>query len=170
MSINFLALFAAALIPMVLGFIWYHPKLFGNTWMQASGMTEEKMKSGNMALIFGLSFVFSLILAWIMNLIAIHDNFIAGALFYETNGTMVPAAGSEAEKWLNQYNTLYAASNHTFKHGAFHAAFIAGICLALPIIATNALFERKGFKYIAINAGYWIITLTLMGGIIAAWR
>jgi hypothetical protein len=36
----------------------------------------------------------------------------------------------------------------------------------LPILATNALFERKGFKYIAINAAYWIITLAVMGGII----
>ncbi|HRN41812.1 MAG TPA: DUF1761 family protein [Vicingus sp.] len=28
------------------------------------------------------------------------------------------------------------------------------------------MFERKGFKYIAINSGYWIITLGLMGGVI----
>jgi hypothetical protein len=38
--------------------------------------------------------------------------------------------------------------------------------LVLPILSINAMFERKGFKYIAINAGYWIITLGLMGGII----
>ena len=38
-------------------------------------------------------------------------------------------------------------------------------CLA-HFSGTNALFERKGFRYIAVNAGYWILTLMIMGGII----
>jgi len=46
---------------------------------------------------------------------------------------------------------------------------MAGILFALPILATNAMFERKSFKYIAINAGYWIITIGLMGGVISQW-
>jgi len=28
------------------------------------------------------------------------------------------------------------------------------------------MFERRGFKYIAIHGGYWMLTLGLMGGII----
>tara|TARA_B110000091_G_C13629440_1_gene396476 strand:- start:583 stop:726 length:144 start_codon:yes stop_codon:yes gene_type:complete len=46
---------------------------------------------------------------------------------------------------------------------------LAGVLLALPILATNAMFEAKGFKYIAVNAGYWIISLALMGGIVCQW-
>ena len=46
---NFVAIIVAALIPMIIGFIWYHPKVFGNTWMQVAGMTEEKVKTGNKA-------------------------------------------------------------------------------------------------------------------------
>lgn len=167
---NFVALLVAALVPMALGFVWYHPKVFGNAWMAASGMTEEKAKSGNMALIFGLSFLFSLILAFAMNTIAIHDGFIDGATFYATGGTMQPEAGSELAKWVEYYQTNLAASNHSFSHGAFHGVLIGGLFVALPIMATNALFERKGFKYVAVNVGYWIITLGLMGGIVAAWR
>ncbi len=64
---------------------------------------------------------------------------------------------------MEQYGTNF----RTFKHGAFHGA-IGGIMLALPIVGTNALFERKGVKYIAINAGFWIISMALMGGIICA--
>ena len=45
-----------------------------------------------------------------------------------------------------------------------------GLFLALPILGTNALFERKGFKYIAVNAGYWILTIALMGGLLCAWQ
>jgi hypothetical protein len=41
-----------------------------------------------------------------------------------------------------------------------------GLFFALPVLGTNALFQHKGFKYIVINVGYWIITLALMGAVI----
>ena len=44
----------------------------------------------------------------------------------------------------------YGDAFRTFKHGALHGT-IAGIFIALPIIGTNALFERKSAKYIFIN-------------------
>ena len=169
MEINFLALIVSALVPTVMGFVWYHKAVFGKAWMAGSGMTEEKMQSGNMPLIFGLAILFSLMLAFSMNIHSVHDANVAGAMFYATNGTMQPEAGSELANWMEYYNTNLAASNHTFKHGAFHGFFI-GLLLIMPIIANNALFERKGFKYAAINAGYWIVCLTIMGGILAAWR
>jgi hypothetical protein len=43
---------------------------------------------------------------------------------------------------------------------------MGGLTLALPIIGINALFERRGFKYIAINVGYWVVSMAIMGGII----
>ena len=55
MEFNVLAILVSAIVPLVLGFLWYNPILFGNAWMRESGMTEEKMKSGNMAVIFGVS-------------------------------------------------------------------------------------------------------------------
>lgn len=57
----------------------------------------------------------------------------------------------------------YGNDFRTFKHGALHGT-ITGIGLALPIVAVNAMFERRGFKYIAVTAGYWILCLILMGG------
>ncbi|MBK8565916.1 MAG: DUF1761 domain-containing protein [Saprospiraceae bacterium] len=168
MEINFFALIVAALVPMLLGFVWYHEKVFGKAWMAAAGMTDEKIKGGNMALIFGLSFLFSLMLAFQMNIQAVHDGFVEGAIAHATNYGE-PAPGSEIAKWIEFYKTNLAASNHTFKHGAFHAVML-GLFLVLPVFATNALFERKGFKYVAVNVGYWIICLGIMGGIIAAWR
>ncbi|MFN0174279.1 MAG: DUF1761 domain-containing protein [Saprospiraceae bacterium] len=170
MENNFIALVVAALVPMVLGFIWYHPKLFGTAWMRSAGLTDEILKTGNMAVIFGVSFLMSIMLAFVMNVIGYHDSFVAGAMYYATNGTMIPEAGSELAKWFEYYQSNLAESNHTFKHGAFHGASIAGIFIVLPITVFNALFERKGFKYMAINAGFWIVSLSLMGGIIASWH
>ena len=58
-------------------------------------------------------------------------------------------------------------SYRTFKHGALHGT-ISGFIIATPVLATNAMFEGKGFKYIAINCGYWIVCFGLMGGIVSA--
>jgi hypothetical protein len=37
-------------------------------------------------------------------------------------------------------------------------------------IAMMALFELRSFRYILINGGYGLLSLTLMGGILGAWR
>ncbi|MFN1833759.1 DUF1761 domain-containing protein [Balneola sp. MJW-20] len=62
MDVNWLAVLAATLIGFVIGFLWYGP-LFGKQWMAASGMTEEKAQQGNMAKIFGFSFIFQALMA-----------------------------------------------------------------------------------------------------------
>ena len=52
---NFLAVLVAAVSTLVVGFVWYHPKVFGTAWMKEADMTEDKMKGANMGLIFGLA-------------------------------------------------------------------------------------------------------------------
>ena len=52
MNINFLALLLAAISTLAVGFIWYHPKVFGTIWMKESGVTEQTMKGSNMIVIF----------------------------------------------------------------------------------------------------------------------
>ena len=56
----------------------------------------------------------------------------------------------------------------TFKHGALHGGLV-GVLIAFPVLGTNAIFEQKSAKYILINAGYWILTMSLMGGVINSW-
>ena len=63
----------------------------------------------------------------------------------------------------------YKDEFRTFKHGAFHGV-IAGLFIVLPILGINALFERKSWKYILINVGYWTVTLAIMGAIVCGWR
>ena len=161
---NILILLAAALIPMILGFIWYNPKVFGNAWMKASNVTEEKIKSSNMALVLIVTFVFSFLLAFILQTIVIHQFSLLGILANEP-GIMDPT--SENGKWLVDFMAKHGNNFRTFKHGALHGT-MAGLLIALPIVGTNALLERRGFKYIAINAGYWTICLALMGGTLCA--
>jgi len=44
------------------------------------------------------------------------------------------------------------------------------IFVVLPIMATNGMFERSSWKLIWVNVSYWVITLSIMGGIICAWQ
>jgi len=130
--------------------------------MSASGVTEEMAKTGNMAVIFGVSLVLSILLSIQLNFITIHQGHLASILLGEQGWG---EEGSAVMTLYNDFMTSYGQNFRTFKHGALHGA-LAGFFFALPILGTNALFEHKGFKYIAINVGYWIITLALMGGVI----
>lgn len=154
---NFPVLLGAAFIPMLIGFIWYHPKVFGNFWMAAANMTEEKIKGGNMAIIFGVSLLLSILLSIQMNFISIHQHHVAN-LF-------IGGESPENTAYFENFMALYGDLHRTWTHGMAHG-MLAGLFFALPILGTNALFERKGFKYILVNAGYWTVTLMAMGAVI----
>jgi hypothetical protein len=62
-TLNLPAVFAAALSTLLLGGIWYSPALFGKKWMRACGFTADDLKRGNTGAIFGLAFVFALVMA-----------------------------------------------------------------------------------------------------------
>ena len=165
MQLNFLVLALAALVPMIMGFIYYNPKVVGNAWMKEAGLDEEKMKGANMALIFGLSYLFSFMLATAINMMVIHQSHMASILMNE------PGFKEKTGDVFAMYTDFMAKYGHnfrTFKHGAFHGT-LSGLFVALPIVAINALFERRSFKYILIHVGYWTITIALMGGVICQW-
>lgn len=163
MNINFLAVLVAALIPMILGFIWYNPKVFGTAWMAATGMTPEKAKNSNMAVVFGVSFILALMLAFGLQFMVIHQFHVTSLFYKQPIDDTTSQMGALYKTIMDQFGTSF----RTFKHGALHGT-IGGFMVAVPVLATNAMFEGKGFKYIAINCGYWIVCLGLMGGILSA--
>jgi len=46
---------------------------------------------------------------------------------------------------------------------------MTGLFLILPAVGVSSQFEMKSWKYILITAGYWIVSMMLMGGIICQW-
>jgi len=162
MEFNFLTMAVAALIPLIMGFIWYGPMLFQKAWMKEMGFTEDSMKGANMALIFGLSYVLSFFIAMMLQTFVIHQFGAQSVLMGEpgfTDGT------GEAYTYFQEFMSTYGDRFRTFKHGALHGTMM-GLFIGLPIMGTNAMFERKSFKYVAINVGYWTITMAIMGGIV----
>ena len=116
-----------------------------------------------MPVIFGVSFILAFFLAVQMAGLSIHQNAIA-SLFLGAEGFGVD--GSEIQSLYDQLMSTMGDHHRSFKHGVIHGV-AAGLIFVLPVLGTNALFEGKGFKYIAINVGYWIVTLMLMGGVIS---
>ncbi len=154
--------FVAALIPMIVGAIYYHPKVVGNAWMKTNGFTEESLQEGNMALIFGLSYFFSFLLAFFYSGMVIHQSSMFSLFVPE-----IMESGSEIQQDFNALMAKYGDRHRNFGHGAVHGVFTT-IFFVLPLIAVNSLFERRGWKYIMIHFGYWFITLVLMGGLLCA--
>jgi len=63
MQINVWAVLAAAAANFVIGGLWYSPAVMGKVWMRANGFTPADLEKGSPAVIFGVSFVFCLVMA-----------------------------------------------------------------------------------------------------------
>ena len=132
-NFNWISIAIAGLVPSIIGFIWHHPKVFGNVYDQSIGEEAVQMQKGHRPIVHILAFVFSYVIALYLPYIVVHEV------------------------------TEFA----TFKHGAYHAA-IAALHLAIPLVVVNYLYEQKPFKYILLNVLYWLISISIMGGIISA--
>lgn len=82
-SVNYLAIVAAAAAAMVIGAVWYGP-LFGKRWRVLTGISMEEMKSMPLTPIqaMGIGFVVMLVMAYVLNhVIAL------GSAYYNETGT-----------------------------------------------------------------------------------
>lgn len=132
MEINWIAVIVAALSSFLVGGLWYSQLLFAGVWMKEAGLKEEDLKDANMAKIFGLTFVYSFVMA--VN------------LAYFTADPSIDLA-----------------------MGAFYG-FLTGFGWVAMSTFILSLFERRSWKYMLIHAGYQVISLTLMGIILGAWK
>lgn len=162
---NFSVIALAALVPLIIGFIWYHPKMLGNLWAKEAGLTEAQLKNAGPIRLYIASLVLSLMLSLFIPFLVIHQSHVY-SVFEGTPGANDP--GTEVGAYLKNFMDLYGKNFRTFKHGALHG-FISTLFFVMPVLGIGALFERKSWKYILLHTGYWAITMMLMGGIICQW-
>ncbi len=140
-NVNPLSMVIATLLPVVIGFIFYSKSLFGNKWSSAFGISEDRIQKAGPLFVIAVGIVLSALLAFFML------NFCNGA-------------GQEGEF-------------DTFKHGAAHGAILS-VFVVFPIIGINGLFEQGAMLNLKlrmlmfITFAYWLITLSLMGGVLDA--
>ena len=138
---NLIAVAVAALVPMIMGFIYYHPKVMGNAWMKANGFTLESIGTGPKPVLYLVALAFSFLLSFRLCIDVI-------------------APGQDVAPDGHSYIT--------FQHGLAHGA-INTIFLLLPVLGTISIFEKRGWNWLFVNLAYWGVTLMIMQGILSAW-
>ncbi|OGY97748.1 MAG: hypothetical protein A2855_01720 [Candidatus Liptonbacteria bacterium RIFCSPHIGHO2_01_FULL_57_28] len=140
--VNYLAVLVAAIVAVVLGGLWYGP-VFGKKWIALMGMTPEQIEAGKkkgMAKEYILTFIGSLVMAYVLAW-----GLFAGAPYLAAEGTV----------------------------GA-----VAGICLGLlawlgfvaPVTLGSVLWEGRSWTLWFLNNGYYVVTLAVIGAILAVWK
>ena len=73
MEMNWIAILVSAFATLVVGFIWYNPKVLGTIWMKEAGLKQEDMKEFNMFKIFGFSIIYAFLISFILQMLVIHQ-------------------------------------------------------------------------------------------------
>ncbi|CAN5820250.1 MAG: DUF1761 domain-containing protein [Pyrinomonadaceae bacterium] len=93
-QVNFLAVLVAAVSAFLLGGLWYSPILFGKIWARDAGVSYDQPKKTHAAIVFAVSFLFSLIAATVFALslgrnpalnTAVRDGLAIGACWVATS-------------------------------------------------------------------------------------
>jgi hypothetical protein len=129
---TYVAIIVAAIVQMILGFLWYGP-LFGKTWMSLMGSTTQSMNREGMGKTYAWTFIGSLVTAGVLRRVA----------------TMVGATTIGAGASLGGWVWL---------------GFVATVTLA------SVIYEKRSVNLYVLNNGYQLISLVVMGAILAAWR
>jgi len=94
-EVNYWAVLLAAISSMAVGAVWYMPTAFGNAWMKlAKVKMDKKMSAGKSVYIYGMTFVASLVTAYILA----HVTFLSNAFFH--HGFMQDAVTTAFWLWL----------------------------------------------------------------------
>jgi len=97
-GVNYIAVVLAAVVALVIGFIWYSPRVFGTRWMAYLGTTQAQLGNpGPTGMAVGV--VASLINAWVLAVLSLN---LGGKTL--TDGIMLGVLA-----WLGFMATITAA-------------------------------------------------------------
>lgn len=143
-EVNYLAVIAAGIFPMIVGALWYGP-LFGKRWLALMETTAEEIQEGfNPLKTYGGSFLLALITA-----------FVLAQLFAGLGDAarVVSVAGKSGDAL-----------------GGIYLALLALIAFVLPVGYQSLAFEGRKAGLVWLNLGYNGVALIGQAVIIAVWR
>lgn len=110
-AINWLAVLVCVVVSMVSGAIWYHPKVFFMTWWRGIGKGEDEQPGGNMAIIWPLTILASLVQAIFMALFVHALGSLSGG------ATLISGATTGLLLWLGFIAPTYLVNKLFAGHG-----------------------------------------------------
>lgn len=63
-SVCYLSVFVAAIVGMIVGFLWYSNLLFAKKWMELSKINQKQIEETNMTVAAGMGFVVTLTISF----------------------------------------------------------------------------------------------------------
>ena|SRR5687768_11042480 len=142
--INYLAILACGVSSMVVGSLWYGP-LFGKPWAALMGFTPEKMAAMKKDPAGKQKMMKSYGLMFLSSLVMAYV--LAHALVFASS--YLKASGPSA---------------------GLTAAFWNWLGFIVPVTLGTVLWDGKPWKLWAINAGHYLVSLCVMGVILAVWK
>lgn len=141
-DISWLAVGAAMLFNIVLGFLWYNPKLpTGRIWVLETGMDVDAKPSGRaMAMTMGLMLVGVFLTMFVLAhvVVAFRDAYLLDDATYQLS-------------WAD----------------GLMGGFFTWLGFYLPVQLNGVAFERKSWSLTMVNAGYYLVALLAAGLILA---
>jgi hypothetical protein len=140
-EINYLAVLVAAIAAMVIGGLWYGP-LFGKLWAEGMGWDpNNKELMDKIKKSAGPAYFQQFIGTLLMSYVLAHVLWAFRTSIPDLQGV---SAGIQGGFWM-------------------WLGFI------LPVKYGDKLWNNKGFKHVAIDLGYYLVLLIVMGIILASW-
>lgn len=139
MHINYLAILVSAIVLMILGMLWYGP-LFGKLWTEGMGWTPEQMDAARKQ-----AGAAAMIQMFILALVELW------ALAYVLRSFVISMPGK----------------SH-LAIGLF-SGFLVWLGFLLPAKYGDTLWNGKKFKYVAVDLGYHLVAMLIVGLILGAW-
>lgn len=139
-ELNYWAILLSVLATIVIGSLWYGP-LFGKQWMRIVGIEKPEHFTKAMKNAMLRSYAIQTLASLAMVFV------LANVLFFvrEEFGAEGAIAGITAAIWM-------------------------WLGFVLPVSLGPVLWENRPWKYWFITAGYYLVTLSVVGVILAVWR
>lgn len=136
-EVNYIAVLVAAVSSMIIGFAWYSEVLFGKPWMKLMGYNSESLKKEQREM--GKWYAVSFVLALVTAYVLFHVMTLSMNFFGYT--AIMTGMTSAFWMWLG---------------------------FVMPVQLTGVIFSNnKSFKLFAINTGYQLVVVLIMGLILA---
>jgi hypothetical protein len=141
-QLNWVAILASVFASFAFGSIWYGP-LFAKTWQKAMGFSEAQKPTGAE---------------------------IAKGSILNVIGTFLTAfvLAHIVQVWKPSSWNL-SGDGPAYLYGVY-AGFFTWIGFVVPVLLNGVAFERKPWKVFFIGAGAQLISLQIIGQILANWR
>ena len=116
-DVNWIAILLCGVSSMVLGAIWYSPLLFARAWQRGAGLSDAELAGSNMAMIFGLAFLLSLIAASVFAMFLGRDMGLWPSTAAGAAAGVFWVAGSFGISYLFEHRSV----GHWLINGGYHA-------------------------------------------------